>query len=133
MAALIAENIRPRQYQMLLFGEMLGSDPDPFAFWHSSQIKDPGQNLALYANAQVDALLQSARQDLGSDSRADKLRQFNQIIADDLPAIFLYAPDYLYAIPDKIKGAEFNFLASPSDRFSQIEKWYISEKRVWKE
>src|SRR3989338_5612859 len=35
--------IRPRKYDALLFGEIVGRDPDPFAFWHSSQRNDPGR------------------------------------------------------------------------------------------
>jgi peptide/nickel transport system substrate-binding protein len=131
-ANLIQENIRPRQYQALLFGELLSIDPDPFAFWHSSQVKDPGQNLSLYENAQIDAILQDARQDLDSASRAKKYQQFNQIISQDVPAIFLYAPDYLYPVSNQLTGIDFKTMASPSDRFSQIENWYISTKRAWK-
>ena len=131
-SALVQENIRPRQYQMLLFGELLNIDPDPFAFWHSSQKKDPGQNLSVYENAKVDAILQDARQDLDPASRAKKYQEFSQLIAEDLPAIFLYAPDYLYPISDSIRGADLKILVTPSDRFSQIENWYIKTTRAWK-
>ncbi|OGZ34405.1 MAG: hypothetical protein A2Y98_02050 [Candidatus Portnoybacteria bacterium RBG_19FT_COMBO_36_7] len=131
-AGLIQENIRPRQYQSLLFGELLNIDPDPFAFWHSSQVKDPGQNLSLYENAQIDAILQDARQDLNASSRAKKYQQFNQIISQDIPAVFLYAPDYLYPVSNKLSGVNFETMVTPSDRFSQIENWYVSTRRAWK-
>jgi peptide/nickel transport system substrate-binding protein len=131
-ANLVQENIRPRQYQALLFGELLNIDPDPFAFWHSSQVKDPGQNLSLYENAQIDAILQDARQDLDAASRANKYQQFNQIISSDLPAIFLYAPDYLYPVSNALSGVDFKIIATPSERFSQIEKWYVSTRRAWR-
>ena len=126
------ENIKPRQYQTLLFGEILNIDPDPFYFWHSSQMKDPGLNLSLYDNAQVDAILQDARHDSDPASRAKKYQQFSQIIAGDLAAIFLYSPHYLYPLASDVKGVDLQFLALPSNRFSQIEKWYIETKRVWK-
>ncbi|MDP1709529.1 MAG: peptide ABC transporter substrate-binding protein, partial [Candidatus Komeilibacteria bacterium] len=29
--------IKPRAYEVLLFGQILGGDPDPYPFWHSSQ------------------------------------------------------------------------------------------------
>jgi peptide/nickel transport system substrate-binding protein len=134
------ENIKPRQYQILLFGELLNIDPDPFSFWHSSQQKDPGLNLAVYSNSKVDAILQDARQDLDPVSRGKKYEQFSQIIIDDLPAIFLYSPDYLYPVSNQIKGVDFKIapqengngrLFVPSDRFSEIEKWYFKTKRVW--
>ena len=53
--------IRPRKYDALLFGLVVGQGQDLFAFWHSSQRMDPGLNLALYANAKADTLLATAR------------------------------------------------------------------------
>src|SRR3989344_734327 len=42
--------LRPRNYDAVLFGEVVGRTLDLFAFWHSSQRNDPGLNLALYTN-----------------------------------------------------------------------------------
>jgi len=33
--------IKPRTFDVLLFPQKFGADPDPFPFWHSSQVKDP--------------------------------------------------------------------------------------------
>ncbi|MFH1188095.1 MAG: ABC transporter substrate-binding protein, partial [bacterium] len=49
--------IKPRNYESLLFGEVVGFDPDPYPFWHSSQNQDPGLNLAIFSNKEVDQLL----------------------------------------------------------------------------
>ncbi len=124
--------IRPRQYQALLFGEVLGADPDPFAFWHSSQKKDPGLNLALYQNKKVDKLLQEARQTMDQSARIDKYTEFQKLLIEDAPAVFLYSPTYLYPVNKKIKRINIEKLAIPSQRFSQIENWYIKTNRVWK-
>jgi peptide/nickel transport system substrate-binding protein len=70
------EYVRPREYQALLFGEVLGFDPDPFSFWHSTQKKDPGLNLALYNNTKVDTLLKDARQILEPELRLKKYKEF---------------------------------------------------------
>jgi hypothetical protein len=51
--------IRPRKYDALLFGEVIGRELDLFAFWHSSQRNDPGLNIALYANSTADKILSS--------------------------------------------------------------------------
>src|SRR3989338_9931497 len=40
----LQQAIKDRSYQMLLFGEILNIDPDPFSLWHSSQKRDPGLN-----------------------------------------------------------------------------------------
>ncbi|MDP2663833.1 MAG: ABC transporter substrate-binding protein [bacterium] len=123
--------IKPRDYEMLLFGEVLGTVPDPFPFWHSSQIKNPGLNLAGYENSECDKLLERARQTLDGGKRKEALENFQKIIVGDLPALFLYSPDYLYLVTDDIKGIEEGLIADPSKRFAEAENWYIKTKRVW--
>ena len=124
--------IRPREYQALLFGEVLGLDPDPFSFWHSSQKKDPGLNLALYDNKSVDDLLKDARQTLDPTTRAEKYKKFQQLVIDDAPVVFLYSSYQLYFVAKKIKGIEIENVVLPSKRFAGIEDWYIKTQRVKK-
>ncbi len=126
------DNIRPRQYQALLFGEVLNADPDPFAFWHSTQKKDPGLNLALYQNKDIDKLLEEARQIIDPEKRAEKYAEFQKQLIEDVPAIFLYSPTYLYPVNKKVQGIDIEKLAQPSYRFSQIENWFIKTDRIWK-
>ncbi len=126
------ERIKPREYEAILFGEILGSDPDPFAFWHSSQGKDPGLNLARYNNSEVDEILEEARQILDPEERWQKYEKAQKIITDDLPAIFLFSAEYLYPINKKIKGINLNKIPEPAYRFCQIENWYIKTNRLWK-
>ena len=123
--------IKPRNYEMLLFGEVLGEIPDPYPFWHSSQVKDPGLNLAKYENNKVDNLLEAARVNLDSDIRAEKYQEFQDILIADVPCLFLYRPDYVYFTSKDIKGIEMTMIVNPSKRFSNIEDWYIKQKRVW--
>jgi peptide/nickel transport system substrate-binding protein len=124
--------IRPREYQALLFGEVLGLDPDPYSFWHSTQKKDPGLNLALYDNKKVDDLLKDGRQILEKDLRLKKYKDFQQLIIDDAPVVFLYNSYQIYLTSKKIKGFENENIVLPSKRFADIEKWYIKTQRVKK-
>lgn len=124
--------IRPREYQALLFGEVLGLDPDPYSFWHSTQKKDPGLNLALYDNKKVDDLLKDSRQILEKDLRIKKYKDFQQLVIDDAPVIFLYNSYQIYLTSKKIKGFENENIVLPSKRFADIEKWYIKTQRVKK-
>jgi peptide/nickel transport system substrate-binding protein len=126
------EYIRPREYQALLFGEVLGLDPDPFSFWHSSQKKDPGLNLALYDNKKVDDLLRDGRQILEPQLRLKKYADFQQLVIDDAPAIFLYNSYQIYLTAKKIQGFETKNIVLPSKRFVGIEDWYIKTQRVKK-
>src|SRR5690606_32410073 len=86
---LTENSIRPRNFDALLFAQKLGSDPDPFLFWHSSQVKNPGLNLSMYANNEADRLISEARAATDKSIRDEKYRQFQEIIKLDAPAIFL--------------------------------------------
>ncbi|TFG35314.1 MAG: hypothetical protein E4H47_01765, partial [Parcubacteria group bacterium] len=94
ISALEEEIIKPRNYEMLLFGEVLGAIPDPFPFWHSSQVKDPGLNLTSFEDKEGDKLLETSRQSLDEEERKDSLEKFQDILLANNPALFLYNPDY---------------------------------------
>ena len=132
ISTLEKEVIKPRNYEMLLFGEVLGAIPDPFPFWHSSQKKDPGLNLAGYENKECDKSLEEARQSLDEAKRKEKLENFQNLLIEDAPAVFLYSPDELYLVSKEIKGINAKIITNPSKRFVGIEDWYIRIKRVWK-
>lgn len=132
IASLERDVIRYRDYEAILFGEILGIIPDPFPFWHSSQKKDPGLNLSEYENKDCDKLLETARQSLDEIERETSLEKFQNLLLKDAPAVFLYTPDYLYFVAKEIKGVDQKTLADPSKRFSNVENWYIETKRAWK-
>jgi len=123
--------IRPRKYDSLLFGEIIGHDSDLFAFWHSSQRNDPGLNIALYANITTDKLLQDARTNSDMNARIEALKDFQQELRNDIPAVFIYAPDFIYILPKKIRGASIGQVTIPSERFSNIYEWFIETDNVW--
>jgi len=125
--------IRPRKYDSLLFGEVVGRDPDPFAFWHSSQRNDPGLNVAIYANIKVDNILEEARGIEDEAMRAEKYKEFQEEVAKDTPAIFLFSPKFIYITPKNLKGPEaMERVTIPSERFSMIHQWYKATNKVWK-
>ena len=123
--------IKPREYESLLFGEVLRSIPDPFPFWHSSQKNDPGLNLAMYENKKADLFLEKARESTDPAIQKENYESFQDVLIKDAPAVFLYSPDYLYFTKPSIQGIKTNIIIDPSKRFSDIENWYIKTKRVW--
>jgi peptide/nickel transport system substrate-binding protein len=132
VSAIQNEVIKPRQYQALLFGEVLGQEPDLFSFWHSTQKKEFGLNLALYENTEVDKLLSGSREDLDKNSRAQKNQQAVNLIIEDLPAIFLFSPDYIFLAKKEIQGIDLKNIDIPSSRFSLMNQWYIKTRRAFK-
>lgn len=131
-AELETDVIRQRNFEMLLFGHVYGYEIDPFAFWHSSQIKDPGLNIALYASKKADELLEQARRISDPAERTAKYVELSSLLLKDLPAIFLYSQLYLYIIPADIKGMKITKISLPADRFNDVNRWYRNTKRVLK-
>lgn len=129
---IVQDNISGRKYEALLFSENMSSDPDPFAFWHSSQNEYPGANLAIFNNKNVDALLETAQKYNNIEDRTSKYWQMQKIISSELPVIFLYSPTYTYAQDKGIKGYDVSGIYSYSDRFANLNEWYIKTKRVLK-
>ncbi len=124
--------IRPRKYDALLFGEIINHESDLFAFWHSSQRKDPGLNVAMYTSAKVDKILEEAPVTIDEESRMKKYLQFEEEIKKDMPAIFLYSPDFIYVASRNLKQSEVSRIISPSDRYLNAYSWYIQTENVWK-
>jgi ABC-type transport system substrate-binding protein len=131
-AELEREVIKPRNYEALLFGQVLGSILDPYPFWHSLQKVDPGLNLALYENKEVDKLLEEGRKTQDLNERKKIYEEFQNLLIEDSPAIFLLNPDYIYFVSPEIKGIKEGLIADPSKRFIGIGEWYIKTRRVLK-
>lgn len=126
------EILKPRDYQVLLYGAILGSDPDPFPFWHSSQTEYPGLNLSMFGNRTADKLLEDARVATQDSKRDEMYKKFQDILVKELPAIFLYTPNYTFAVDKNIKGINTKQIFSPSDRFNDLNNWYVKTKWSWK-
>ena len=121
--------IRKRNFEVLLFGEIFGADPDPYPFWHSSQAGENGLNLANFVNKEADNVLEEARQISDPQQRHDKYIHFQNILNLQLPAVFLYTPKYVYPMSSSIQGVDTKVISIPADRFSNIEEWYVETKR----
>lgn len=123
--------IRPRKYEALLYGMVIGRDQDLYAFWNSQERNDPGLNIALYANKTVDALLEHARSSADMGARAADLQKIEDAIAADYPAAFIYAPDFIYTVPKDLRGVVLPQIITPADRFATAASWYRSTDAVW--
>jgi peptide/nickel transport system substrate-binding protein len=127
---IVANTIKNRTYESLLFGNVLGPSSDLYSFWDSSQRFSPGLNLAIYDNPKVDALIEGARTDLNVASRTTQFATAQQDIVNDNPAIFLYSPDYLYITNKDVQGISPNLLVDPSDLAREQTGWYLNAVRV---
>ncbi len=130
----IDEIIKTRNYEMIIFGNSFTSysNPDLSSFWYSSQKFYPGLNLSLYENKSVDNLIEISRETTSDSKRQSSLSSLQSLIVGDQPAIFLFSPDYTYVSKPQLEGFEETEINSASDRFKDIENWYIRTARVFK-
>src|SRR3989344_5780289 len=126
------EVIRPRKYDALLFGQIINNESDLFAFWHSSQRRDPGLNVSMYTNANVDKILENAFVTIDKEARIKKYAQFEDEIKKDMPAVFLYTPQFIYIVSNNLQGILMNHITSPANRFLDVYSWYTEKDNVWK-
>lgn len=120
-------------YDALLYGITLGSDPDIYAYWHSSQADPASQqrlNFAEYKSGAVDAGLEGGRSRVDPVLRATKYRPMLDQWRKDAPAIALYQPRFLYITTDTVYGFEPTRFNTPVDRFANVQNWAIREQRV---
>ncbi|PJA07777.1 hypothetical protein COX69_03815 [Candidatus Falkowbacteria bacterium CG_4_10_14_0_2_um_filter_48_10] len=124
--------IKTRDFEALLYGFMVGADPDIYPLWHSSQIGENGLNITGYSNKDADQLLEDARFANDQSVRKEKYGQFQEIIAADTPALFLYTAAYTYLQTKKIKGFAVDAIVAPYNRFANINDWYIKTAGTWR-
>lgn len=128
---ILRDVLKSRDYDILLYGVIIGNDPDQYAFWHSSQVDYPGLNLSRYVNRSVDALLVSIREETDDIKLVELYKKLQDAILVDRPTVFLYMPTYTYATTDEVRGIDVVQISHPSDRFADVTTWYMETKGKW--
>lgn len=123
--------IKNRDYEILLYGTIVETDSDLYAFWHSSQRKDPGLNLSMYANTKVDTALTDIRTVIDPEKRKVAFDTLTSEIQKDVPAIFLYSPYFIYAKNVDTHIGGLGMVRNPEDRFNLTTSWFIEQDRIW--
>ncbi len=121
--------LQTHQFEAALIEVELLGDPDPYPFWHQSQI-ETGQNFAGWDNTPASEALEAGRITLEQPQRIAPYYTFQQIFAEELPSLVLYHPVYTYAVQDTVKNVQIPPLTTPADRFKTIEDWYLLTNRV---
>lgn len=124
--------IKPRNYEILFFGQNIGLDEDLYAFWHSSQTKDPGLNLTNISSKRIDILLENNKNLIDRNKKSEVNTKIEEAIKQEKAAIFLYSNIFKFTLDKKIKNVKKHYLAFPEHKYIGIENWYIKHKRVFK-
>lgn len=125
--------IYTKDYDVLVYEIDLGVEPDPFAYYHSSQASTSGLNLSNYRNAIADELLLSARTTTDPTARTNYLQRFIEQWLTDVPAIGLYQSNAAYFYNRNTSNyAPENTLANIYDRFADVQNWSATQETVYR-
>jgi peptide/nickel transport system substrate-binding protein len=137
MAALVQEQLRAvgvrlelQQYEFPVWNERRNAGDFDIDFAASSQDPTPsgltqswsctgGSNVGKYCNPQVDSLMQLAI--LGRGDTKQTWHEVLRRIETDLPAVFLYAPTYVYAVHRRFRDVSL----SPTSSWSLLREWSV--------
>lgn len=117
-----------KSYELLLFGFDFGHDPDPYIFWHSSQLDK--MNYAGYSDKKSDILLEDARMIADNVQRKAKYDQFYETIKTESLAAYYEPVKYVFNISNTIKGIAAVDRADSDSKYLGIGKWYVKSTRV---
>ncbi len=124
------ERLTKRDYDLVLFGQNLGYNLDTYPFWHSSEAREGGSNLSQIKSSAINTWLEQARSTFDSAERRKRLSSLRSVIAEEVPAIFLYTPVYTFTVDQKIQNFNLGRVALRRDRLAGLAGWYFREDRT---
>ena len=142
--------LSPRLFDAILYGMNTFIDPDRYELFHSSQEKT-GLNISGYVGSaptvrprpasdrkegesslitlpKIDALLDETRR-LDPETEKEK-RKLNydtiqDLIAEDVPEVFLYHPQFIYYVNSRVKNVDLRNVSSLESRFRNVEYFEV--------
>ncbi len=123
-AAFIKEYVKPRRFDAVILGLGTGVDPDQYAVWHSSQTGPDQMNRTGYSNPEVDRLLEAGRSSCVQQDRVKYYHRIQEILAEDLPMLFLYFKDELPVVSSRFRGVK----VAPAGILYNFTEWYVPRR-----
>ena len=123
-AAFVNDFINKRKFDATLLGWTIPLDPDIYDVWHSSKTAPEELNFVSYKNKEVDELLEKGRSTFDQKARKKCYDRIQEILAEEQPYAFLYAPDALPIIDARIRGVE----PAPLGIGHNFIKWYVPKE-----
>ncbi|MDQ6774376.1 MAG: peptide ABC transporter substrate-binding protein [Candidatus Dormibacteraeota bacterium] len=130
LPALVSQYLMGKQFQLALAAVDNGPDPDQYPLWHSGAASD-SINFAgpmMPHQALIDKDLEDGRGGGDRPSRAAAYTDFQDLMAQAAPAIFLFEPHYSYVISKRVRGVSTNPVIEPVDRLGGAAGWFVNTK-----
>ena len=120
-AAFINEFIDKRKFDAVILGWSAGPEPDQFDIWNSKKTKPKEFNFVGFDNPEADRVLEEGRRTFDLEKRKKAYFRLQEILAEELPYVFLYVPESLPAVAKRIHGIE----PAPIGIGYNFIKWYV--------
>jgi peptide/nickel transport system substrate-binding protein len=105
------------RYDIAITGWVLGSDPDESTLWMCGQRPPEGYNVSHLCDPRVDAAERDALTTYDFEARRHAYWEIQELLAQDVPAIFLTWVDNAFAVRDDVR--DFN----PGENFWASWSW----------
>ena len=130
-SVLVSKYLVGKQFQLALADFDIGSDPDQSQLWHSGAASD-SLNFTSADRLPKQALIDKDLEDgLGKTDEATRratYADFQDLMADAAPAVFLVEPHYTYVVSRHVRGVHTNPVIEPIDRFEYVTDWYATNE-----
>ena len=120
-ASFIKEYVKKRRFEAIVLGWGIGLDPDQYEIWHSSKTGPDDLNHISYANPEADEMLERGRSSCFENERKKYYDRLQEILAEDLPLVFLYFPDALPVVANRVHGV----MESPAGIGFNFTEWFV--------
>jgi peptide/nickel transport system substrate-binding protein len=96
-----------------------------YMYFHSSEIGN--NNYCRYSNKELDGLLEKGRTTWKWEERVPIYKKVVEILAEDVPVIYIYKTTVGYALRDYVKGFRKGFATRPSWHGGGTKYWWIDK------
>ena len=112
-----------RDFDAIVLGWSLTSDPDMYAIWDSNSTHTGESNAIQYKNPDLDKAIDDSRTHCGVDDRKDAFKRANQILNEEQPYDFGFAANVLLGVSRNVQGIH----PGPYAKFGQArpETWWV--------
>ncbi len=117
-AVFLKDFVNALKFDALVLGWSMGTDPDLYQLWHSSQAGPKQLNFVGYRNPEADRLIVAIRQEYDKAKQIQLTRELHRLIARDQPYTFLYVNKATRLLDKKIVIVERQ--ADGSEKYVKI-------------
>jgi len=120
----LLERLHRRDFEAVLSGWVLSSNPDPTALLHSDPILG-ASNYVGYSDAEMDRLLLDGRHTTDPAKREEIYRRIQELQARDQPYTLLFFPVSRVALDSRFHDVRASPVASPLKPYPGPLRWFV--------